>query len=38
MAKTKHQKLADAMKLMLNEIEEHKKKVEQQIDVVQFSI
>lgn len=36
MAKTKHQKLADAMKLMLNSIEEHQRKVEQQLDVVQF--
>lgn len=36
MAKTKHQKLADAMRQMLNEIEEHQKKVEQQLDVVQF--
>lgn len=36
MAKTKHQKLADAIKLMLKEIGEHQKKVEQQLDMVQF--
>jgi hypothetical protein len=38
MSKSKYQKLADAMRQMLDQIEEHYEKVERELDMVQFHV